>query len=149
MDSYLAELVPEAMYKAKSELLNKEVASIENEIKKLNEHTEEDEVTLEPIKKVFLKAIMAENDYLIGPVEQKRIIVSELLWNLSFANQKVEDLQFKSVYALIAKTPKPGNLGEMLRDLDSNQDEWIQSPLSYHCWTHPKISWFALAAIFV
>ena len=132
LDSYLAELVPEAMYKAKSELLNKEVVSIENEIKKLNEHTEDDEVTLEPIKKVFLKAIMAENNYLIGPDEQKRIIVSELLWNLSFANQKIEDLQFKSVYALISKEPKPGNLGEMLPDLDSNQDEWIQSPLSYH-----------------
>lgn len=86
---------------------------------KLNEHTEEDEVTLEPIKKVFLKAIMAENDYLIGPDEQKRIIVSELLWNLSFANQKVEDLQFKSVYALISKEPKPGNLGEMLASSDA------------------------------
>ncbi len=65
---------------------------------------------------------------LAGPDEQKRIIVSELLWNLSIAGQKVQGLQFKSAYAMVAKNPKPGNLGEMLRDLDSNQDERIQSP---------------------
>jgi hypothetical protein len=57
---------------------------------------------------------------------------SEKVSKLVIANQKVQDLQFKSAYAMVAKNPKPGNLGEMLPDLDSNQDEWIQSPLSYH-----------------
>jgi DNA invertase Pin-like site-specific DNA recombinase len=114
LDTYLAELVPEAIYKAKTELLNKEIVSIEKEIAKLDAEHEDDELTLEPIKKFFLKGISARNDYLHGPDEQKRIIVSELLWNLSIAGQKVQNLQFKSAYAMVAKNPKPGNLGEML-----------------------------------
>ena len=114
LDTYLAELVPEDVYKAKTELLKKEIISVENEIKKLETKTEGDESTLEPIKKFFLKGISARKRYINGPDEQKRIIVSELLWNLSIGNQKVQDLQFKSAYAMVAKNPKPGNLGEML-----------------------------------
>ena len=116
LDSYLAELVPEAVYKAKTELLNKEIVSVENEIKKLETKAEGDELTLEPIKKFFLKGISARKQYLAGPDEQKRIIVSELLWNLSIGTQKVQQSQFKSAYAMVAKTPKPSNLVEMLGD---------------------------------
>ena len=36
LDTYLAELVPEDVYKAKTELLNNEIVSVENEIKKLD-----------------------------------------------------------------------------------------------------------------
>jgi hypothetical protein len=114
LDTYLAELIPEDVYKAKTELLNKEIVSVENEIKKLETNVEGDELTLEPIKKFFLKGISARKRYIDGPDEQKRIIVSELLWNLSISNQKVQDLQFKSAYAMVAKNPKPSNLGEML-----------------------------------
>ena len=55
-----------------------------------------------------------------------------LLWNLSIGDRKVQDLQFKSVYSMIAKDPKPGNLNEVLGGLESDQDSRLQRPLSYH-----------------
>jgi site-specific DNA recombinase len=132
LDSYLAELITEEVFKAKTAVLNQQKVSIEAEIKKVNLENANGNGTLELVKTAFLKANIAQKRYLAANDQEKRILVSELLWNLSIGSRKVQDLQFKSVYALIAKEPKPSDLKGMLRDLDSNQDEWIQSPLSYH-----------------
>ena len=132
LDTYLAELIAEDVYRAKTEALNKQKVSIEVEIKKLNAAKENGDGTLELAKKAFSKANTAQKEYLASNDEEKRILVSELLWNLSIGSQKMQDLQFKSVYSMIAKEPKPTNLNEMLPDLDSNQDTRLQRAKSYH-----------------
>jgi hypothetical protein len=72
--------------------------------------------TLEPIKSVFLRGISAANDYLNAPPEEKRILVSELLWNLKLSMGEIKDFQFKKPYDAIANGPKPTSLALMLRD---------------------------------
>ncbi len=132
LDTYLAELVSEDVYKAKTAILKRDEIGIKGEIAKLEQENGEGEITLEQIKNVFYKGNSARKEYLAADDEQKRILVSELLWNLSIGSRKVQDLQFKSVYSMIAKSPKPGNLGEMLPGLDSNQDTQGQNLESYH-----------------
>jgi hypothetical protein len=121
LDTYLAELVSEEVYKAKTAILKRDEVGIKGEIAKLEQESGEGEVTLEQIKNVFYKGNSARKEYLAADDEQKRVLVSELLWNLSIGGRKVQDLQFKSVYSMIAKHPKPGNLDEVLEILDSNR----------------------------
>ena len=100
-------------------LANERVA-VKAEIKKAQSKSDEGLSTLEPIKNYFLQGISAQNDYLEAEPEEKRILLQELLWNLSLNNRNVQDLQCKPVYALIAKEPKPTDFETMLRGQDSD-----------------------------
>lgn len=119
-DSFGAEITPEAIYTPKMKALTNEAVAIKTEIKKMQGKSDEQLATMEPTKKVFLQGISAQNDYLEAEPEEKRILLQELLWNLSIGNQKVQDLQYKSVYALVAKEPKPSDFQTMLRGQDSD-----------------------------
>ena len=46
--------------------------------------------------------------------------------------KEVQEVRYKTPYAVMANAPKNGDLETLLPDLDSNQDKRIQSPLSYH-----------------
>lgn len=115
-DSFTAGNTPEGLYNSKMTLLTNEEKALQKQLKEINKKTEKVVSTLEPTKKVFLEANKAQNDYLSGNPEQKRIIANNLLWNLSFEGQKVIDFRLKEPYDRMAQGPKPSNLVEMLRD---------------------------------
>lgn len=111
--SYAAEITPEAVYEAAMRELGNEAVALKAQIKKLQDISTGGLSTLEPVRKVFLQGISAASDYLNAKPEDKRILVQELLWNLSIKNQKVEEYQFKNEYAELAKSPKPTTLAVM------------------------------------
>ncbi|MDR3582239.1 MAG: recombinase family protein [Candidatus Pacebacteria bacterium] len=119
-DSYAAEVTPEAIYTPKMKAWSNEIVALKTEIKKLKGKSNEGVSTLEPIKNTFLQGISAQKNYLDASPEEKRVLVSELLWNLSLGNQKIQSLQFKPLYAAIAKEPKPDDFAKMLRGQDSD-----------------------------
>ncbi len=61
------------------------------------------------------------------PIE-KRAIINFLLSNLTVTDRKLTFSLRKPFDTLLDLAHHP----TQLPDLDSNQDEWIQSPLSYH-----------------
>ena len=119
-DSYAAEITPEAIYTPKMKALTNESVAVKAEIKKLKGKSDSQLATLEPTKKTFLQGISAQNDYLAGKPEEKRILLQELLWNLSISRHKVQCFQFKPLYAALAKEPKPTDFQTMLRGQDSD-----------------------------
>ncbi len=131
-DKFVSEVVPEAVYEAKMWSVGNEIVALKTQISKLQGVAEEGCATLEPVKKVFMTGNTAVFNYLKGNSENKRILVQELLWNLSIKNQKVQEYQFKNEYAILAKDPKPSDISEMLRDRDSNPDSTLQRRESYH-----------------
>ncbi len=101
--------------------------------KELNDLTLRDGLaTLEPTRNIFVRANTAQNRFIEAGDEQKRIIASEILWNLLVRDGKTEEVRYKMPYEVMAKSPKKGDLQTMLRDLDSNQDKRLQRALSYH-----------------
>ena len=54
------------------------------------------------------------------PFRPMELLYHDFLWNLSFNNKIMQDLQYKPVYALIAKEPKPTDFEPMLRGQDSD-----------------------------
>jgi len=122
-DSFTAGNTPEALYNAKMTILTNEEQALKKQIKDIRKISDEAVDTLEPVKKVFLEANKAKNNYLSGDPQQKWIIANNLLWNLEFQGQKVVNFRLKKPYARMAEVPKPTNLHEMLRDLDSNASQ--------------------------
>jgi DNA invertase Pin-like site-specific DNA recombinase len=119
-DSFASEITPETIYTPKMKALSNEMVAVKAEIKKMQEKSDDQFSTLEPVKNFFLQGISAQNDYTRAEPEEKRIVLQDLLWNLSFNNKIMQDLQYKPVYALIAKEPKPTDFETMLRGQDSD-----------------------------
>ena len=119
-DSFAAEITPETIYTPKMKALTNEMVAVKAEIKKMQGKSDEQFSTLEPIRNAFLQGLSAQNDYSDAEPEEKRIVLQDLLWNLSINNKIVQDLQYKPVYALIAKEPKPTDFETMLRGQDLN-----------------------------
>jgi hypothetical protein len=94
--------------------------AVKAEIKKMQGKSDEQFSTLEPTRNFFLQGISAQNDYVKAEPHEKRIVLQDLLWNLSFNNKIMQDLQYKPIYALIAKEPKPTDFETMLRGQDSD-----------------------------
>ena len=94
--------------------LSNEEKAIRRQIKEIREKSGKELDTLEPVKEIFFKANKAKNDYLEGDPIQKRIIANNLLWNLSFKDQKVAFSRLKKPYNYMAQVPKPTNLVGML-----------------------------------
>ena len=67
-----------------------------------------------------MQANTAKKEFLAAGDAKKRMIVSELLWNLSLESREVASIQYKTPFDVIAKAPKKGNLNELLRGQDSN-----------------------------
>ena len=130
LDAFLAEQITKELYERK-------VSDIQFERIALNKQIREAEKkqgvsTLEPTKKLFKQANTAKKEFLAANDAKKRVIVSELLWNLSLENKLVRSLQYKTPFDVIAKAPKNGDLNTMLGGRESNPDKRLQRALSDH-----------------
>ena len=108
-DSFAIGNTPERLYNSKMTMFTNEEKALRKQLKDIKKITGKGVDTLELVKKVFLEANKAQSDYLSGDSEQKRIIANNLLWNLSFKDQKVFDLKLKEPYERMTKLPKPTN----------------------------------------
>ncbi len=119
-DSFAAEITPDEIYAPKMRALATEAVMIKAEISKMEKQSGKEIATLEPTKNAFFKGISAQNDYLDANSDEKRELLSELLWNFSIQDKIIQSFQFKPAYAEIAKAPKPTDFAMMCAGEDSN-----------------------------
>ena len=129
LDTFLAEQTTQELYDKKSAELKHERIDLQNQIKTLE--TGQPAFTLEPTKQVFLQGSRATKEFLEAGEMKKRVIVEKLLWNLSFANGEMAQIQYKSPYHILAKIPKNASNSMLLRDRDSNPGDDFQRVASY------------------
>lgn len=117
LDTFLAEQTTQELYNKKSAELKHERIDLQNQIKTLE--MGQPAFTLEPTKQVFLQGSRATKEFLESGEEKKRAIVEKLLWNLSIENGEIAQIQYKSPYHILAKTPKNASNSMLLRALES------------------------------
>lgn len=130
LDAFLAEQITKELYDTKVLELQNEAVLVSKQIKQFE--MSRPSFTLEPIKKLFLQANKAQKEFLDGDDNKKHEVVKNLLWNLSYKDQKIVTVKYKSPFEAMAKASKNGSISELLWNLDSNQDKRYQKPLSYH-----------------
>ncbi|MFA6428691.1 MAG: recombinase family protein [Candidatus Buchananbacteria bacterium] len=114
LDSYLAELIPEEVYKQKLQALNNEQVATEAQLKSLDQEAGKVGVsTLERIKEVFLTANKAKKEFLTGNDYQKGWLIKILLWNLKLENKNLAEVKYKNPYQLLADSPKKLSILQM------------------------------------
>ena len=132
--------------------LKAEIGGLEAELKNIGKR---DEKKIQKAKRTFDLSLGIGEIFKNGSPSEKKNTLAELQSNLTLKEKKLSVSNGKMASTIIkvlleAKTKNPtfepefycSNKGEteafasvsptLLRDLDSNQDEWIQSPLSYH-----------------
>ena|GEM_PF-1254866 len=118
VDTFLAEQIPQELYDRKIGELKHERIDLQNQIKVLEEG--QPAFTLEPTKELFLQGSRATKEFLGAGENKKRVILENLLWNLSIKNGKVAQIQYKTPYHILAKAPKTGSNSMLLPVGDSN-----------------------------
>jgi hypothetical protein len=94
--------------------------------------TKNDILTLEPTKEAFLLGNRAMKNFVDGNDDEKRIIASKILWNLSMKDGNIAQVSYRSPYDIMAKAPKTGDIKTLLRARDSNPNKHLQRVPSYH-----------------
>ena len=77
---------------------------------------------LEPTKKLFIRGSRAMKEFLDGDDFQKRKVLENLCWNLSFKDKNMAQVSLKGAYQVMYNAPKNGTITELLGDLESNQN---------------------------
>ena len=113
LDSYLDGRVPQSLYEEKMLKIGNERTILEQQIKQASQKTLGAEFTLEPIKNVFLEGSRAKKEFLDADDVKKKKILEKVLWNLSVKDKNIVDYQFKSEFAVLAKSPKKGDLATL------------------------------------
>jgi hypothetical protein len=130
LDAFIAEQIGKELYDQKAAALQHERITLERQIREAE--ARQGVSTLEPTLKVFQQANKAKREFLAADDLKKRMIVEELLSNLSIENRSVAQVHYKRPFDIIAKAPKTASISTLLGDMDSNHDSQLQRLLSYH-----------------
>lgn len=112
LDAFLNQQITKELYDSKTLELHNERISLSAQIQELK--MKQPSSTLEPTKKLFLQANKAQKDFLAGDDTKKKEVVEKLLWNVSIENKNIVTVKYKSVFEVLAKTPKNASFSEML-----------------------------------
>ncbi len=130
LDTFLDGQISKEIYDAKVLEIHNEKICAEKQMSEAK--TKNDILALEPTKEAFLLGNRAMKSFVDGNDDEKRIIASKILWNLSMKDGNIAQVSYRSPYDIMAKAPKTGDIKTLLRDLDSNQDNKLQRLVSYH-----------------
>ena len=118
LDAFVDEQIPKEVYDERVLSLNNQKVSLKKEIARVEK--QQPAFRLEPTKDVFLRASRAKKEFLKADDSQKREILENLCWNLSFQNKKVAQVSLKSPYDIMFRAPKNAPISILLGDRDSN-----------------------------
>lgn len=114
LDSYLSELIPEDVYKAKMQALSNEQVLLEQQKQSLLSSNDSNrDITLERVKEVLLIGNRAKKEFLQSKKEDRRYLLELLLWNATISDGNVASVSFKKPFDVVAKAPKNGDFAEM------------------------------------
>jgi site-specific DNA recombinase len=114
LDAFVGEQITQELYDQKALVLKHERIDLTKQLEKAK--SSQPVFTLEPTKEVFLQGSRATSEFLEADDLKKRTILEKLLGNLSIKDGKVEQIQFKSPYHVLANAPKNGSNLMLLRD---------------------------------
>ncbi len=118
IDKTLVEILYDS---AKEKLgLNEEKVLLTKKISDMKEKHAIEISTLKPTKNVFLRASRNSKQFLLADDTEKREIIENIVWNLSFKNQTMQKYQFKSPYSALANVPKNADISARRSRRDSN-----------------------------
>ena len=143
LDTFLADQISKEIYDAKILEIRNERVSLEKQISDLK--SKQAGSTLELVKDAFLKGSRAMKDYAKSQGEEKRNLVSDLLWNLSVKDRKIAQVSYRSPYDILAKAPKNADISTLCARQDSNlgprQYQWRALPteLRAQAWKQGKL----------
>ena len=116
LDTFLADQISKEVYDAKVLELSNAKTSTEKQFKELK--SRQPLSTLEPIRDIFIQGSKATDDYSNADDQEKRNLVSELLWNLSIKDRNIAKVSYKSPFDILAKLPKNADFLTLCRRQD-------------------------------
>lgn len=116
LDTYTEGQIPKALYDEKIlEVQNQRTVTLA-QIQQQGQKSYAPEITLEPVKKIFLDSSRAKKEFSEADIFLKHKLLEKLLWNLTIKDNKIVSYQFKMPFSVLAKTPKTGAFTTLLRD---------------------------------
>ena len=120
VDTFLDRQVSQEIYDSKILEIQNEKVLLTKQIADLKEKHANQVSTLEPTKEVFLRASRSSKQFLLANDVEKREIIENIVWNLSFKNKNMLKYQFKSPYSALLNVPKNADISVMRSRRDSN-----------------------------
>jgi len=118
--------IKEANIKKNIEELNSNIKRLENE-----QPVELTERTLELTKELFLSPKKQKKAFLKVNLDDKRKILSGLLWKISIANKKLAKIKFKEPFDILANCAKNTDIDKLRRVRDAIRTEMRQNPSKF------------------
>lgn len=114
-------IVKEA-YEAKLEIIDNEIKNLNDALKKLEDEQEVvlTESTLELTKKFFLAPKLMKKAFFKVSLDDKRKMLSNILWNSSIENKKLAKIKFKEPFEILANCCVNDDIDNLRRGRDSN-----------------------------
>lgn len=121
LDAYLDKTISLTDYEAKRALLDSEVVGLEIDLKELEaSNNNQNQITLERIKKMFLRPKNMKKKFLLLKPSQQRDTLTNLLWNAEIKNKKIANISFKQPYDELSKIENKSDFLQVRRRRDSN-----------------------------
>lgn len=120
VDTFLDRQVSQDIYDRKILEIQNEKVLVTKQIADMKEKHVMEISTLEPTREIFLRASRSSKQFLLADDTQKREIIENIVWNLSFKNQNMLSYQFKSPYSALSNVPKNADILTLRRRRDSN-----------------------------
>ena len=115
-DSFGSKVMSKTLFEAKMREIENKRVEIKLQIKKIEEKGGVPVDTFEQIKNVFTDGNRATEKYMQVDNQKRRGMLEKLLSNATIKNETVAQYKFKSVFQVLANSPKNISLNEMLRD---------------------------------
>ncbi len=110
VDTFLDRQVSKEIYDSKILEIQNDKVLVTKQINDLKEKHAQEISTLEPTKNVFLRASRSSKQFLLADDNEKREMVENIVWNLSFKDQNMLQYKFKSPYSALANVPKNADI---------------------------------------
>jgi hypothetical protein len=125
LDTMLEGKVSDSQFAEKSKSMKLEILNLEQLIGKNRVNIKKELSTFEQAKNAFKTLQGFKSEYFQADVSNRRVIMFELLSNMTLKDRIVPNLQQKMPYSLIANRAKNGDFSTMLHWLDSVRKEII------------------------
>lgn len=131
IDTFTAGDIDEDLYREKLTALDNKKVNLAKQIQEIEQNNPDPLATIELTYKRFKQGYTMSKRYSGASPDEKRIILSEALSNSTLLDRNMANIQYKSPYDVLARTPVNASFSQLLADRESNPDLRYQKPSSY------------------
>ena len=122
IDTFTAGDIDEDLYREKLTSLDNKKVNLEKQIQEIEQNNPDPIATIELVYSRFKQGYTMSKRYTEASAEEKRIILSEVLSNSTLLYRNMANIQYKSPYDVLARTPVNASFSQLLPDRESNPD---------------------------